>query len=73
MNVRAKFTVSKVAFTSKDRSAGSIHLTPVTADEVPENQRFHKWTPSGEIVMYVNNPAVLEEMRRFRNAVIEKI
>lgn len=30
----------------------------VCADEVPENQRFHKATPSGKLSMYVDNQDV---------------
>ena len=60
MNVRAKFTVQ-----SHQKYAGTgvtIRMTPVSADDVEENQRFHKYTPSGELTMYVDNPAVVEGM-----------
>lgn len=43
-------------------SAVTIRLSPVSADGVPENQRFHKYTPSGELTMYVDNPAVVAAM-----------
>lgn len=34
----------------------SVKLTTVMADEIPENQRFSKYTPAGSIQMAVDNP-----------------
>ena len=56
--VRAKFQVQK---TSKMSWGGSeITMNPVSADEVPENQRFHKYTPSGTLIMSIDNPTAEE-------------
>lgn len=33
-------------------------FSAVCADEVPENQRYHKYTPSGKIEITVTNPNV---------------
>lgn len=36
----------------------------VCADEVEENQRFHKYTPSGELKIMVDNPEVKFKLGR---------
>lgn len=59
MNVRAKFTVQS------HKTIGDnveIAMSAVCADEVPENQRFHKYTPSGSLSMWVTNPDVVAAM-----------
>ncbi len=33
-----------------------INFYPVTADELPENVRFHKATPSGKLDIEITNP-----------------
>lgn len=63
MNVRAKFRVSQVNHTQPKGASATIILRPVSADDVPENQRFHKYSPSGELSMQVDNQAVVEEMQ----------
>ncbi len=54
--VRAKFVVQSVktyAYGGKE-----IEFSAVTGgvNEIPENQRFHKATPSGSLKMTVDNP-----------------
>ena len=51
-----------------ERPAGSsirYHFEAACADEVPENQRFHKYTPSGSIDLEVDNPNVKYEIGKF--------
>jgi hypothetical protein len=45
-----------------DWSASVVKLTfyAVGADEVPENQRFHKYTPSGRLEITIDNPSAAE-------------
>lgn len=61
MSVRAKFKCSHfIQHAGYNGTQGSreYHFDAVGADEVPENQRFHKATPSGKLSMYVDNHAV---------------
>ena len=61
MNVRAKFRLQ-----SKHEEFGgnfiNYQFNAVGADEVPENQRYHKYTPSGSLNITVNNPDVSFEL-----------
>lgn len=57
MKVRAKFRIGSV--TKYQEGIGDVTLTAVTADGVPENERYHRYTPSGELKMRVDNPPVL--------------
>lgn len=65
-HVRAKFKCS--SFTQhagwQKGVAGprEYRFDAVCADEVPENQRFHKATPSGTLSMHVENHAVSFEV-----------
>lgn len=53
MNVRAKFRCESVTeFVGQKR----ITLRAVSADEIEENRRYHKYTPSGEINITIDNP-----------------
>ncbi len=61
MNVRAKFKLSRIVRTAGNPEAAELFLEPVCADgSIPENQLFHRYTPSGELRMYVNNPSAAE-------------
>jgi hypothetical protein len=60
-HVRAKFKCSHfVQHAGYNGAQGSreYHFDAVCADEVDENKRFHKYTPSGKLSMYVDNHAV---------------
>lgn len=59
--VRAKFRVETITRTASMPDGAVIELKAVCADDVPENQRFHKWTPSGSLSMCVNNPSAVEQ------------
>lgn len=55
MNVRCKMQCKWV----KDHgSMKEYRFDAVCADEVPENQRYHKYTPNGHIEISVTNPNV---------------
>ena len=58
MSVRAKFKVSAV--TAMEHST-VVKLGAVCADEVPENQRYHKHTPAGSLEITVTNPAAANQ------------
>ena len=60
MNVKAKFVVQSV--TTYAYGGREIKATAVTGgpNEIPENQRFHKATPSGSLTMTVDNPPAAE-------------
>ena len=61
MMVRAKFVVQSVkTFAYGGREIEASAVTGSTADEIPENQRFHKATPIGTIRMFVDNPPAAE-------------
>lgn len=54
--IRAKFVVSKITRTFNWKGA-TIELTPVySADPEHENKKFWDATPSGSIVLNINNP-----------------
>jgi hypothetical protein len=58
MSVRAKFRVSSVTdfgFTKQ------MKLVAVSDDGIPENQRYHKATPSGQIEMTIDNPPAADQ------------
>lgn len=55
---RAKFrcvSELKSVYTGEQRT---YEFTAVTADEIPENERFHKYTPAGTVKITVDNPNV---------------
>lgn len=60
--VRAKFRVTSIKRVSHNPDACAVEMTPVSADEVEENQRFHKYTPSGKLEMFIDNPAAAEKL-----------
>jgi hypothetical protein len=56
-NVRAKFRCI-----SEMRTIGggvTYKFMPVTDDGIEEHRRFHKYTPSGELTLLVDNPDVV--------------
>jgi len=54
--VRAKFKCSEIHDLDWSKTAKRYVFTAVCADEVPENQRFAKFTPSGRFEMVIDNP-----------------
>jgi len=57
--VRAKFTVSSI--TDYGNNNQMVKLTCIYDDTIPEDQRFNKATPYGEITMGITVPEVLKQ------------
>lgn len=60
MSVRAKF---KVQCITDWGSLKQIKLQAVFAGEIPENQRYHKYTPSGELSITIDNPSASDQFK----------
>ncbi len=65
--VRAKFQVTKHAQTAYGKPATvnsqvEIHLSPQYDQAIEEDRRFAKATPSGNITLWVDNPAAVEQL-----------
>jgi hypothetical protein len=58
MTVRAKFVVSSITKTAYPGT--TIKLTPQYEASIPEDVRFSKATPSGELTMFIDNPRAEE-------------
>lgn len=58
--VRGKFKCESKAEVYWNANARVIRFTAVCNDGTPENQRFHRYTPSGSLEMTVDNPAASE-------------
>lgn len=56
MNVRCKMKCTEV--TQYEGTTRKVVFSAVCADEVPENQRYHKYTPNGRIELSITNPDV---------------
>jgi hypothetical protein len=54
--VRAKFTVCTVTRVNWSPTARKIQLQPICDTTTPENERFTKFTPAGDIWLQVDNP-----------------
>ncbi|MBT2333609.1 hypothetical protein J7E49_06790 [Variovorax paradoxus] len=66
--VRAKFKVQSV--TESEGGLKTANLTPVTSGS-PENEKFFKWTPGGQIQLGTINPGAAEEFRPGREFYID--
>jgi hypothetical protein len=64
MTVRAKmkcFHVDHLKSGNPDDVAADIRMVPVYDDGNPENKSWSKWTPSGEIRLFVTNPEAIKQ------------
>jgi len=63
MIVKAKIMLTKytVEGTSPDWHWHEFEFTPQYDPDLPEDQRFNKATPSGKLVLRVDNPPVVAE------------
>lgn len=61
-SVRGKFRLVEVAELDWNDTARKLTFQAVCND-TPENKRFHKYTPTGQISMVVDNP---EAMKNFQ-------
>ncbi len=59
--VRAKFCVVDIS-QHVHMDGKTIKLAPVYDETIPEDRRFAQATPTGELTMYVNNPAAIEQL-----------
>lgn len=62
MQTRAKFKCVKMSVTDYNKTTKEYEFQAVCADEVPENERYHKYTPSGKLSIWVDNEAVKFEL-----------
>ena len=65
MSVRAKFHLCTVTF--HEGGSRTYKFTTVYDDGIPEDQRFQKATPWGEITMNVDNEAVFDRFEIGKN------
>ncbi len=61
--VRGKFRVTSIKHVDWNPEVRVIELMAVSNDGTPENDRFHKFTPSGTITMTVDNPPAAEQLK----------
>jgi len=61
MSVRAKFKLTSI--TEHEGTARGLKFSAVSTDDTPENQRYHKYTPSGTLEIWVDNPPALEQFK----------
>lgn len=59
--VRAKFQVHKVAKTATGGT--EVSLSPQYDMTIPEDQKFAKYTPSGCIKLYIDNPPAEDQLQ----------
>ena len=68
MAIRAKFRCNSVTFNgdpTDDNTSRSYKLSPVYDTSTPENARFTKATPWGELTLNVDNPAARFDVGQF--------
>jgi len=56
MAVRGKFKLNEVTHVEYSADARKLRFGAVCNNNTEENAKFHKYTPSGEINMTVDNP-----------------
>jgi hypothetical protein len=65
MTTRAKFRCASETRRSLDEQGSRTYLFQAAYDpDVPEDQRYAKYTPSGSLEITVDNPAVTFELGR---------
>jgi hypothetical protein len=65
MTTRGKFRCDSKRGYWMNESARTYEFSAVCNDGTPENDRFHKYTPSGNISITVDNPNVVFELGKF--------
>lgn len=63
MSVRAKFRVDTISQVSWSAEVRVIKMAAVSAEDIPENERYHKYTPSGTIEIVIDNPPAAEQFK----------
>lgn len=56
MNFKAKMEVYAVQKVDGSDPAINVIMHPITREDTEENKTFSKYTPSGNITLYVTNP-----------------
>lgn len=59
--VRGKFKLDQITQHSYNNGARTLKFNAVSNDGTPENERFHKYTPYGDVTITVDNPRALEQ------------
>ena len=63
MTVRAKmkcFTETPLNSGDPNERTAQVHLIPVYGDG-EENKTWSKWTPSGEVRLFITNPSAIDQ------------
>lgn len=60
---RVKMVVTQIKDLEYDQETKEVHFGCMYDPTIPEDQSFNKFTPWGNIVMGVNNPFVLSQLR----------
>jgi len=61
MSVRGKFRLSEITHLDYNDSAKRLTFNAVCNDGTEENAKFHKYTPTGQISMTVDNPEAMKQ------------
>lgn len=62
MTVRAKFVVTAITDQGQ-HSPKVVKMTPQYDMSIPEDRRFQKATPWGEINLHIDNPIAVEQLK----------
>jgi hypothetical protein len=65
--VRAKFKLSTITEGDWNPTARQLQFYAVSDDGIPENARYHKYTPAGQLNITVDNPSALEMFKIGKN------
>ena len=61
MAVRGKFKLAESTQVDYNPEVRKLKFYAVTNDGTEENAKFHKYTPTGEVTMTVDNPAASDQ------------
>ncbi len=65
MQTRGKFRCDSTKSYSWNKALQEFEFSAVCNDGTPENDRFHRYTPSGNVRIQVDNPNVVFEPGKF--------
>ncbi len=63
MSVRAKMKLTESTDMAWNPGQKKLKFAPEYDTSIPEDQRYSKATPSGEITLWVDNPAALAQLK----------
>lgn len=69
--VRAKFQVQEITKISWNKEAVEVKLVAVPTDDTEENKRFHQYTPSGELKIFIDNPGAAKHFELGRGCYLD--